>query len=322
MGYQRARRKLIVVVVIVVVAVIMKVLVFSLLLLITVSCFEARGYRRANSRRRGGKKLDPEVQKVITDIWNNDHNRAEYGKDFELCYQGHIEKGDKGDKAAGPLVCKFDEELLQRPTYKAFHALFDNYNRVEGQEEDITPQEIEENNQFLNLVLQTHAMKTVHELLVRKGRASADEGEFKQKLYTLWFGPYGRRQKSPTKDSSGFEHVFMGEINGRKHNIGGFHNWLHLHNEEQGKHLNYLGYLKHSDNPLIFNFRFNWYKTLKPLGSAFFGTSPEFEFSLYSLIYMMGYSHAKIVVDGMNINITCFPINHNNNIGTCYPSIL
>ena len=54
-------------------------------------------------------------------------------------------------------------------------------------------------------------------------------------------------------------------------------------------------------SPLIFNFRFKWYNTLKPLGSGFFGTSPEFEMSLYSLIYMMGYSHAKIDVGGVKV---------------------
>lgn len=259
---------------------------------------------------------------MITDIWNGDHNRATYGDDFELCYQGHLDRGDKSDKAEGPLVCKFNDKLLEKPTFKAFHALFDNYNRVEGQAENITQQEIEENNQFLDLVLASHAMKQVHALLVKKGKAHSDETEFKNKLYELWFGPYGRRQKSPIKDSSGFEHVFMGEINGRKHNIGGFHNWLHMHHEEKHGHLNYLGYLKKSGSPLIFNFRFKWYNTLKPLGSGFFGTSPEFEMSLYSLIYMMGYSHAKIDVGGVKVTITCFPINHNHNIGTCYPSIL
>ena len=45
--------------------------------------------------------------------------------------------------------------------FAAFHALFDNYNRVEGQAENITQQEIEENNQFLDLVLASHAMKQV-----------------------------------------------------------------------------------------------------------------------------------------------------------------
>jgi len=297
----------------------MKFLTCSLLLILAVAASDAR--KRSSNRRRG-KPLDPEVQAVITNIWNEDHNRAVYGKDFELCYQGHLDFSDKGDKAAGPLVCKFNDEILEKPTFKAFRALFDNYNRVEGQSEDITEQEIAENNQFLDLVLASHAMKQVHALLVKKGKAHRDEEEFKKKLYTLWFGPYGRRQKSPIKDSSGFEHVFMGEINGRKHNIGGFHNWLHLHHEEQKGNLNYLGYLKKMDKPLIFNFRFKWYKTLKPLGSAFFGTSPEFEFSLYSLIYMMGYSHAKVDIDGIKVQITAFPINHNHNIGTVYPSIL
>merc|ERR1711936_1212259 len=88
----------VVVFVVIVVVVIMKVLVVSLLLLITVSCFEARGYRRANSRRRGGKKLDPEVQKVITDIWNNDHNRAEYGKISNFATKGTLRRETRGTK--------------------------------------------------------------------------------------------------------------------------------------------------------------------------------------------------------------------------------
>ena len=43
-----------------------------------------------------------------------------------------------------------------------------------------------------------------------------------------------------TLGSSGFEHVFIGEIkNGA---VGGFHNWFHWYYLEKKGELNYLGY--------------------------------------------------------------------------------
>jgi hypothetical protein len=48
-------------------------------------------------------------------------------------------------------------------------------------------------------------------------------------------------------DSSGFEHVFVGEI--KKHDDGslevsGFHNWIQLYLSEKGGNLDYKGYYK------------------------------------------------------------------------------
>merc|ERR1712002_634490 len=142
---------------------------------------------------------------------------GKYGEDYKLCYQGHLDSHDRGDEAPNPLICKMNTDILKKPTFKAFAALMDNYNRIEGKAEDITQQEIDENNRFLDLVIKSDVMKATHNLLVKKGKTTADPVEFRAKLYTLWFGPYSRRSKSHIMDSSGFEHVFMGEINGRKH---------------------------------------------------------------------------------------------------------
>lgn len=302
-----------------------KLTIFLLVLLIAVSVCDARNSNRRRRRRRHPgtkpphKGIDPDVQKAVDAIWKLDKDRAHYGTDFELCYQGNAKDG--GDQAPNPLICKMNPKILNETIYKAFVALMDNYNPVEGKAEVITKEEIKEDNTFLDLVIESDLMKRVHSLLVNKSRASADPAKFRTKVYNLWFGPYARSSRSRVLDSSGFEHVFMGEVNGRKHNIGGFHNWIHLYKEEQVGHLNYLGYLKKTKSNLIFNFRFTWFGTLKPIGSAFFGTSPEFEMSLYTLIYMMGYNHAKIMLDGVQVTITCWPINHNRNIGTCYPSV-
>jgi len=297
----------------------MRLLVLSLVLLLAVSsCDGSR--RRSRRRGGGGKKLDPMVAKAIKTIWSlEEKQRPKYGSDYEICFQGHLDRQHGKDMSTKPFVCKLDHKVLERPTVKALSALWDNYNRVDGQPEDITPEEVKENNKFLDLVMESEIMKEVHATLTNKKKADPDPAKFRETLYRLWFGAYARRSSSSIKDSSGFEHVFMGEVNNYKHTIGGFHNWLHLWYEEQHHHLNYYGYFVKSQSPLIQTLRFNWYGTMKPIGSCFVGTSPEFEMSLYTLIYMMGYSKAHFDLGGTKVMITCWPTGDKRHIGTCYP---
>jgi|EP01043_Picozoa_sp_COSAG02_P062809 hypothetical protein len=55
---------------------------------------------------------------------------------------------------------------------------------------------------------ETTPVRYVHQYLSRLGRCGVTEKAFKEKMYELWFEPYTRVAKN---DSSGFEHVFMGE---------------------------------------------------------------------------------------------------------------
>lgn len=77
----------------------------------------------------------------------------------------------------------------------AFIALLNNYHRNTGIKESITNSEISENYNFLNLVLNTPVMREVYSFLKRKGQASHDFRQFKQKVYDLWFRPYYRSSK-------------------------------------------------------------------------------------------------------------------------------
>ena len=61
-------------------------------------------------------KPDPDLQQLVDNIWYLDKDRAVYGKDFELCYQG--DAGEGGDHAPNPLICKMNEKILNRTTYK------------------------------------------------------------------------------------------------------------------------------------------------------------------------------------------------------------
>ncbi len=73
-------------------------------------------------------------------------------------------------------------------------------------------------------------------------------GDLKQLLHDLWFRMYKRDRSSKGPDSSGFEHVFVGEVSpdykSGEQIVKGFHNWIQIYIQENihaGK-LNYRGY--------------------------------------------------------------------------------
>ena len=61
-------------------------------------------------------------------------------------------------------------------------------------------------------------------------------------VYDCWFAPY-RRVKN--NDSSGFEHVFVGEEKNGK--ITGLHNWIQYYIEEKKGNIDYLGWVGKQD---------------------------------------------------------------------------
>lgn len=66
----------------------------------------------------------------------------------------------------------------------------------------------------------------------------------------MWFYFYRRKAY---RDSSGFEHVFLGETqtkNGATQ-VSGFHNWLQLYLEEKRNSANYYGFFKVKKNTAV-----------------------------------------------------------------------
>ena len=53
------------------------------------------------------------------------------------------------------------EEALRRPTFRTFIALLDNYESNTGEQEEVTPEEIQENRDFIDAIYETKVTASV-----------------------------------------------------------------------------------------------------------------------------------------------------------------
>ncbi|XP_058025231.1 uridylate-specific endoribonuclease isoform X1 [Ahaetulla prasina] len=227
---------------------------------------------------------DEELQEVSEKIYHSDHNRAEES-DIVLNKQYFTSKTNgQEDKSPEQLFSYVNhEKLFSRPTYASFIKLLDNYNAHVGMVEKFTKEQMKEQDNFLQEIMNTEVMKELYTFLYRKNRYDT-EAEFVDDLKKMWFGLYSRGEDD---DSSGFEHVFLGEI--KKEKVSGFHNWIRFYLlEKQG----IVNYHSHSYDglwtsyPDVLGMQFEFDGFYKQVGSAFIGSSPEFEFGLYSLCFI------------------------------------
>lgn len=73
------------------------------------------------------------------------------------------------------------------------------------------------------------------------GYITGSMSDFLTTLRKIWFDFYPRSSHTTHLDTSGFEHVFVGETTGTK--VDGFHNWIQYYLEEKRGNLNYLGFV-------------------------------------------------------------------------------
>ncbi|KAM4044447.1 LOW QUALITY PROTEIN: uridylate-specific endoribonuclease D-like [Anomaloglossus baeobatrachus] len=228
-----------------------------------------------------------EIQNLSKQLYFDDVNRAGY-KDIILNLQYNASSSETGtgtDYSSQKLFTYVNEDkLFTRPTFARLISLLDNYVKNTGTLETISNEEIQEQVAFIDEVFQTTIMKKLSSFFIAKGYYTTVE-DFENDLREMWFGLYARSKGS--LDSSGFEHVFHGEIH--KGKISGFHSWVNLYLQEKAGEVNYLSYS--SDGPWtsypdVFAFQFNWSTYLKTLGSFFMGSSPEFDIAMYTLCYV------------------------------------
>ena len=86
-------------------------------------------------------------------LWELDSNRVLPDHDYQLDLQRGKFASDTYDAAPRKLFQFLDEKVFEKPTYKAFLALLDNYLAELGKAEEVTPEELVENMKFLNLIM-------------------------------------------------------------------------------------------------------------------------------------------------------------------------
>ncbi|XP_067445528.1 uridylate-specific endoribonuclease C [Thunnus thynnus] len=276
--------------------------------------------------------VNQELSNIFNELWRLDVNRMKPGIDYTLSVQGRAGYVSQGsnvarDQASQPLFSNVNENKLKTTTtISRFMKLLDNYERSTGVTERVTTEELLEISLFLDAVLQTEVMKRAHRYLVSKGQSSSNLRQFKNQLQLIWFNLY-HRQRNTGLDSSGFEHVFVGETKSGTE-IVGFHNWIQFYLQEKKRHLDYKGY-KARDHDLpdqddhVLNLQFSWHSVVKPVGSAFIGTSPEFEMALFTIVFLINTERSTTVLVNIDqCQMELVVIRHGRSLGTAYPRLL
>ncbi|XP_030052444.1 poly(U)-specific endoribonuclease-D [Microcaecilia unicolor] len=229
---------------------------------------------------------DSEVQEISEAIYAADVNRA-VSEDIVLNLQHQIPSSQikEGQDYANQRLFSYvnEEKLFSKPTFARLRDLLNNYDRMAGIAEIVTSDEDQEINAFLDEIFKTQVIDKLCYFFLSKGYYSS-KAEFKNDMKQMWFGLYSRAKG--VLDSSGFEHVFHGEIKGGI--ISGFHNWVHLYMLEKQGQVNYLSYSYDGPwtrFPDILAFQYKWSNYLKSLGSFFVGSSPEFDIAIYTLCF-------------------------------------
>ncbi|NXO87548.1 ENDOU endoribonuclease, partial [Sitta europaea] len=291
------------------------------------------------------RALNLELSKLFNEMWDADVHRFRPGKDYTIDVQGKAGPAHPGDSAVQDNAARHffhhvnEERLSNIETFATFISLLDNYETSTGVAEVVTPKEIAENHRFLDAILATEVMRMInymylgfsllqlaHDYLLKKNLARPNLAEFKAQLYDIWFQLYAREGDRP--DSCGFEHVFVGETR-RGKEILGLHNWVQFYLQEKLNQIDYKGYVarKNKTRPdkddQVLSIQFSWKGSVKPIGSMFIGVSPEFEFALYTVIFLLSeerVTHETVKIDEYELQLVVW--RHGHHIGTAYPKLL
>ncbi|XP_064624374.1 uridylate-specific endoribonuclease C-like [Lineus longissimus] len=262
---------------------------------------------------------DGEISQLATLLTSLDVN-APSQSDYRLDRQSHISNADdKTDPSPNKLFSFVNEgALFSKATYATFIKLLDNYNPYYGQTESSTTTESNEEQGFIQAIMKTQVMQKAWSFLKTKGYSSARQTDFENQLKQLWFKKYSR--KYGVMDSSGFEHVFVGEINTGTSEVSGLHNWVQFYLQEKAGKANYAGYFSYTANKVTI--KFTWLNKWKPFGGFFVGTSPEWELAMSTVCFLLRPNgKCEFQMNGRTQEITSYDYHgHSDLIATAYPT--
>ncbi|KAK6726637.1 hypothetical protein RB195_004767 [Necator americanus] len=266
---------------------------------------------------------DAELLEFSMKLRDLDHNKARPGQ-IEIKYQDHTQSSDERDNAKERFFKKVDPDLFRKSSFLQLMAMMDNYNRQTGIAEPRTSVEEEKREiaAFLRTVLASEPFQKLFALLKQKGHPfTTSASNFRQWIEHLWFAHYSRAKGK--LDTSGFEHVFMGEE--KNNEVSGLHNWVRFYYLEKNvtENFDYKGFIV-KRGKVMASLKFTWQKKLKRSGSILIGTSPEYDMALYTLCFLSrrGKELCKVEIDGCPLSITSYEMVQNGKvyIGTIYPT--
>jgi len=276
--------------------------------------------------------LHDSINHAVQQMWNLDVNRLTPDVDYEMSIQGGKKPYWKEDDAPFPLFTRVDKDAACRPTYSSLIALLEHYSdehSVVSKKIVTDPANCKEVWSFLCAIMQTAPMQFCHKYCHANNphKVPADHQGFIQLLHKIWFERYPRSHGG-RKDSSGFEHVFVGEI--KDDQVSGFHNWVRFYLEEKRGKVDYRGYIKPKSrtdaladsNDHVLTLQFFWKGVEKIMGTSFIGVSPEFEMAVYSTCFLVGKEENPIELDTgtdlFGLIIKCYTMGRDK-IGSSYP---
>ncbi|XP_044169289.1 poly(U)-specific endoribonuclease-B-like isoform X2 [Acropora millepora] len=148
--------------------------------------------------------------------------------------------------------------------------------------------------------------------------------QFKPILRKPWFDEY--KKPGPGKKHSGFEHVFVGDLEGTQ--FKGFHNWYQFLLEQNASKISNVNdpTFKGSTQPAFMSgLRFKWRGATKRAASSLFvGTSPAFDLALFTVCFMQFKGDTcSCNIGTSTITVQTYAASgHSDLIATAYPAIV
>ncbi|RUS71443.1 hypothetical protein EGW08_020793 [Elysia chlorotica] len=242
-------------------------------------CSSGYGYSKPAKSAKTGSGNCMAFSDVTEELWSSDvDGLSTY--DVSINDQASVDYNNLKDRASQKLFSYVNEKKLNSKLYKTFLSLMDNYNPNKWAAESITAQEKAEEDAFLDVLMATTTFQFLYDYLLCKGQVS-NKSSLKSSLRRIWFDLYKRSAWGSNLDTSGFEHVMLGDYKSQTE-ASGFHYWLPFYLEEKAGRLNYYGRACKSQTNYVCP-SFNWNGREKATSSFFLRTSPAFDLAIYTL---------------------------------------
>jgi len=308
---------------------------FPLLFLFFFLISSAVSRRQTGNRGRGGGRsppVDRALSTLMTRLWNEDRGKARYvaignaqgaNVDVRLSIGGRTRSSATNDAAANRLFTYVNENrLFGHPTTRLMIGLFDDFRLSSAVRED---QETNRNNKreveaFLTAIINTRVMQLTYDYVRANNLIrNLTPQRWRSTLYRIWFKLYSRHRG--VLGSSGFEHVFLGEIDDGQ--AKGIHNWVWIYKQEKLGNLDYQGHISSlTFNPCVARGRFvlkeNNRNYGKPMTSFMPGATPEFEMAMFTLAFLKHPNAiAHVEINRVNLKIQTYK-NRDGSLATAF----